>query len=103
MWKRASLLAGLLVVAAAFAGLLLLAPAPARTTPPGRAAAHAHPPSAVRKLRPPRAERVRPRAFASSPGLIRYPRGHFAVTHARPHPPCPPVSDPLPAPAPSTP
>ncbi|HEV3228456.1 MAG TPA: hypothetical protein VGY97_03200, partial [Solirubrobacteraceae bacterium] len=98
MWRRAWLLAGLpLLAAAALAGLLFLSPAPART------AARAAAPLAPRKLRAPKAERVRPRAFASCAGLVAYARQHFATTHGVPDPPIQPVSEPVPTRAPGAP
>ena len=91
MRRRVCLLLGLtgpLVLAALAAGGAAAAPA-----------GPAHPPRSASSPRS-GSSRLRPRAFASCPGLTAYARRHLAATHGLPEPPVTPLAQPGLAPAP---
>src|SRR5438270_2854654 len=91
MRRRVCLLLGL-------TGLLVLA-ALAAGGAPAAPAGPAHPPRSASSPRS-GSSRLRPRAFASCPGLTAYARRHLAATHGLPEPPVTPLAQPGLAPAP---
>ena len=87
MKPRALLVVGASIIAAGGA-----AAAVAVSQAPGAPTSQHGPTAAKRHL--PAARHVRPRAFGSCAGLIRYARTHFAVTHGVPDPTLRPVVEP---------